>query len=268
MEIKNENYHFFLIVLSTLLVAANSSGQDSVNHQTIFPRGVAIDYGLGHCSVRDEYISKEKYSGTLPYFAVSWSRFHNKYGFRQKLEYRSSSEVRNYNISTDIIQFSLHRDYLYPVGKFTILSKDIFSYLGPSTELFLFYNKPNFVEGGIHINYSFVLLISGGFNSEFIVPLQHGFQVESSVYLSLLSVGLRTPEIVEPKENEDEEESVVKLLTPFTGMNSVVSFGARYYFFTSLSMKLAYKFQLTRIRSWDPLLSVSDNLILSLTYHI
>ncbi|UCE06864.1 MAG: hypothetical protein JSW07_02150, partial [bacterium] len=61
----------FLIGLSTLFVTANSFGQDSVNHQTIFPRGVAIDYGLGHSSVRDEYISKEKYSGALPYFAAS-----------------------------------------------------------------------------------------------------------------------------------------------------------------------------------------------------
>lgn len=121
----------FFIVLSILPGAANSYGQDSLNHQTIFPRGVTIDYGLGHFSVRDEYNSKEKYSGTLPYFAASWPRFHNKYGFRQKLEFRGSSAIKNYNISTDIIQFSLHRDYLYPVGKFTILSKDIFSYLGP-----------------------------------------------------------------------------------------------------------------------------------------
>ena len=58
----------------------------------------------GHCTVRDEYISKEKYSGVLPYFAASWSRFHNKYGFRQELEYRGSSEVKNYNISTTTCQ--------------------------------------------------------------------------------------------------------------------------------------------------------------------
>jgi len=250
------------------LIVGSLFGQDSLNHQTIFQRGVAIDFGLGHCSVRDEYISKEKYSGALPYFAASWSRFHNKYGFRQKLEFRGSSAIKNYNISTDIFQFSLHRDYLYPIGKFTILSKDVFSYLGPATEFFLFYNKPNFVEGGIHLNYSFVLLLSGGINAEFIVPLKNGFQIESSGYLSLLSLGLRTPEIVKPKENDEEEESPVKLLTPFSGMNSVVCLGGRYYLFKSLSVKLAYKFQLTRISSWDPLLAASDNLILTLTYHI
>jgi len=255
------------LIIFFQLITVSLFGQDSLNHCSIFPKGITIDYGLGHSSVRDEYISKEKYSGALPYFAASWSRFHNQYGFRQKLEFRGSSAIKNYNISTDIFQFSLHRDYLYPVGKFTMLSKDIFSYLGPSTEFFLFFNKPNFIEGGIHINYSFVLLISGGINAEFIVPLQHGFQIESSVYLSLLSLGLRTPEFIKPKENDDEEESPAKLLTPFSGMNSVLNFGARYYISKSLSMKLAYKFQMTRIRSWDPLLAASDNLILTLTYH-
>jgi len=257
----------FFIALIALISSSKSSSQDIVTHETIFPEGASINYGIGHFSIRDEYISTEKYSGTLPSIAASWSRFHNKHGFHQKLEYRRSSEIRNNNISTDIIQFSLHRDYLYPLGELSLFSKDFFPYLGPSTEFFLLFNNPNYIEGGIHLNYSFVVLLSGGINSGFIVPLQHGFQIESSAYLSLLSIGLRTPEIIKPKENEnDEEESVAKLLTPFTGLNADVSFGIRYYFNKSLSVKLAYKFHLTRIQSWDPFLSASDNLILSLTY--
>ena len=259
---------FKLILVIYFINLASSFGQDSVNHQTVFPSGVTIEYGIGHFSIRDEFISKEKYSGALPYFSASWSRFHKKYGFRQKLEFRNSSNVKNYNVSTDIDQFALHRDYLYPTRKFTILSKDVFSYLGPSTEFFLFSNKPNYMEGGIHINYSFVLLVSGGINAEFIVPMQHGFQIESSAYLSLLSLGLRTPEFIKPKEEENEEESPAKLLTPFSGINSIVSVGTRYRFSKFLSMRLDYKFQLPRIRALDPLLSASDNIILSLTYHI
>jgi hypothetical protein len=258
-------------VLGSFLILVNIGylvGQNSIDHQSIFPGGITIEYGFGRYSVSDEFISKEKYSGVLPYFSASWSRFHNNYGYRQRLEYRASSDVKNHNISTDIIQFSLHRDYLYPKSKFTIRSKDVFSFLGPSTELFLFYNKPNFIEGGIHINYSFVLLVSCGINGEFIIPLKHGLQIESSTYLSILSLGLRTPEFIKPKEDEGEEESVAKLLTPFSGFNSFSSLGVRYQFHKSISMKLNYKFQLTRISSWDPLLSASDNIIFSLTYHI
>jgi hypothetical protein len=257
---------FICIILLTYMGFLH--GQNESDYKSIFPSGITIEGGFGKLSVRDEFISKEKYSGTLPQIALSWSRFNNSWGFRQRLEYHASSDVKNYNISTDIVQFSLHRDYLYPVGKFKILSRDVFSFLGPSTELFLFYNKPNFNEGGIHLNYSFVLLVSSGINGEFIIPLKHGLQIESSTYLSILSLGLRTPEIVKAKEDEGEEESVVKLLTPFSGFNSVLSLGIRYQFHKSISMKLNYKFQLTRISSWDPLLSASDNIIFSLTYHI
>jgi len=256
-----------LLGLTSLLFTNTISGQDAVNHEALYPNGINIDYGLGHFSLRDEFISKEKYSGTLPYFSVYWSRFHNKYGFRQKFEIRSSSKIRNYNIATDIIQFSLHRDYLYPAGTFTLFSKNVFTYIGPSTEFFLFSNTPKYVEGGVNINYSFILLISGGINFEFIVPFQHRIQIESSIYLSLLSLGIRTPKIVVPKENTEEEESVAKLLTPFSGMNSIIDVGTRYYFNESFSLKVTYKFQSTRIRSWDPLFSVSDNVIFTLSYH-
>ena len=37
--------------------------------QTVFSQTViSLQYGLGNYSVKDEYISKEKYSGTLPLF--------------------------------------------------------------------------------------------------------------------------------------------------------------------------------------------------------
>ena len=242
-------------------------GQNENTHKSIFPGGVTIEGGIGQFSIRDEFISKEKYSGTMPQLALSWSRFNNGQGFHQRLEYHASSDVKNYNISTDVVQFSLHRDYLYPFGKYKFLSKDVFSFLGPSTEFFLLYNKPNFIEGGIHLNYSFVLLVSSGINGEFIIPLKHGLQIESSTYLSIISLGLRTPEIVKATEDEGEEESVVKLLTPFSGFNSVLSLGVRYQFHKSISMKLDYKFQLIRISSWDPLFSASDNIVFRLTYH-
>jgi len=135
----DENYYIIICRTIISVFPVKSFAQDLVNHQTVFLGGLPIEYGLGSYALSDEYISKEKYSEALPYFSVNWSRFHKKYGFRKKLEFRSSSEVKNYNISTDIVQFALHRDYHYPAGKFTILSKDVSSYLGSLTELFLFF---------------------------------------------------------------------------------------------------------------------------------
>jgi len=75
-----------LLGAAALLSAENSLGQDSMSHQTLFPSGISIEYGLGRYSVRDEYISKERYSGTLPDFRANWSRFHSKYGYNVVFE--------------------------------------------------------------------------------------------------------------------------------------------------------------------------------------
>ena len=67
-------------------------------------------------------------------------------------------------------------------------------------------------------------------------------------------------------DNEEDDQSAVKFLTLFSGLNSSFDLGVRYYLLDRLSVKLAYKFELTRFSAWDPLLSASDNLIIGLTY--
>jgi hypothetical protein len=65
---------------------------------------------------------------------------------------------------------------------------------------------------------------------------------------------------------EETDESPVKILTLISANNVVFTLGPRYYLFDNLSLKAAYLFHLTRISSWEPLHSASDNLILTLTY--
>jgi len=257
----------FLMVFVILICTESSFGQDFTTHKNIFPQGITIAYGLGNYAVRDEYISQEKYAGTLPYFRIDWSRFHNKYGFRQKLEYRNSSKITNNNVSANITQFSFYMDYLYPAGKFELFSMSVFAFLGPTANLFFYLNNPGYMEGSIHLNYSFVLMFSSGFTSEFIVPVNSKWQIENSVSLSLLSLGLRMPELLTPKDKNDDEQSPAKLLSPFSGLNSNLNIGIRYYCCRFLSAKLNYRLHILSIHEWDSVLSSSDNLILNLTYH-
>lgn len=75
--------HFFF--------AVESSGQDTINYKTVFPTGISIGYGQGIISVKDEYISKEKYSGTVPYFNIEWVRFRNKNAYRLEFVQQNTS---------------------------------------------------------------------------------------------------------------------------------------------------------------------------------
>ena len=252
-------------IILILMMASSLSGQNDQDRQTIFPRGIAIDYGLGSYSVRDEYISKEKYSGALPYFTASWSRFQEKGGYCLGLEFRSSDEIKNFNINTQIIQFALYRDYLYCVGKFSLFSKHVYAFLGPTPEFYFYYNQPNISRNGLYLNLSFAALLSLGCNGQFIMPLRQDLQAEGSFRISLLSVGLRMVELVDRDVGTDQPP--LKFLTPFSGLNSTVNLGLRYYLLRSFSLKLAYKVQILRITPWDELISASDNLTASVSYH-
>ena len=264
---KTTTIRLLSVIFLILLNFKDLLAQDTLDHKIVFSDGISIESGLGYFAVRDEYFSREKYSGTLPYYSIYWSRFHDKNGFCLKLKYRSSLDINNYNISTSITQFSLNADFIYPIGKFTIFSKEVFSYLGPSAEFYIFSNEQNFVENGISLNISIAMLISLGINSEFIVPISKSFQLSSSFHLSLLSLGLRMPELIEPYDNDKEKESFFKLLTPFSGINFNTSLGVRYFWHKSISTKLAYNFEILSINEWDTLLAVSENIIFTFTYH-
>lgn len=250
----------FLICFLFIVGNQPIHSQDSSSHKTIFPEGITLEYGMGNYAVTDEYISKEKYSGSLPYYKVGWANQHEDYVYHLGIEYRFSSEIKNYNVSADIYQFSLNQGFLYSLPEFTLFSKDVYTFLGPSTELFFYYNNQNIAVDGFDYAQSFAALFSLGISSEIIYPVWSNFNVESSLAFSVLSLGLR---IV---DSEESDTSPVKILTLVSGINVVFRLGTRYYLFNNLSFKASYLLNVTRISSWDPLLSASDNLIFSLTY--
>ena len=250
----------FLICFLFIVANQPIHSQDSSSHKTIFPEGITLEYGMGNYAVTDEYISKEKYSGSLPYYKVGWANQHEDYVYHLGIEYRFSSEIKNYNVSTEIYQFSLNQGFLYSLPEFSLFSKDVYTFLGPSTELFFYYNNQNIAVDGFDYAQSFAALFSLGISSEIIYPVWSNFNVESSLAFSVLSLGLR---IV---DSEESDTSPVKILTLVSGTNVVFRLGTRYYLFNNLSFKASYLLNVTRISSWDPLLSASDNLIFSLTY--
>ena len=249
-----------IILVIAFFNVVESPGQDTLGHHYSYPAGISIEYGIGSYSVKDEFISNEKYSGTLPYFSLGWAREHSKYVYRLDMVYRHSNNIKNNNVSSDLTQFMLNQGFLYPLKKKSLFKKDIFIWLGPSTEFFFYYSKPNIAFTGLNFSQSFAGLFSLGFNADFIYPLSRNFQLESSLHLTVLSLGLRMIDIGE------SDQSFIKPLSLFSGLNSSFKLSVRYYIIQRLSVKFYYKFELMHISAWDPLLSASDNLGIGLTY--
>jgi hypothetical protein len=254
--------HFLSFLLGNLFLITTFelSAQEGLHQKAVFPDGISLEYGVGSYAVRDEYISKERYSGTLPYFSLNWARNHDDYVYDLSMEFRSSSDVRNNNVSADNYLFALNQGFLYSLHSISLFSRDVHAFVGPSTELYFFYNRQNIAVSGFDYAQSFAALLSLGARSDAIVPICQSLQVEASLGFSLLSLGFRMVDF------EEEDVSPAKLLTLFSGANISAGLGARYFLTDDLSVKLAYRFHMTRISSWNPLLSVSDNVIVTLTH--
>ena len=248
-----------LLCLVSLVPIGAARGDDSAACGPVFPPSISLEYGLGALSLRDEYISEEKYTGTLPHMGLNWSRTHDTYLYWLDLDYRSSGDMSNYNVSTDVYQFTLSQSFLYPLSSRS-LPQNLFVFLGPSTSVHVFYNNPQIAVSGFDYAQSFAVLLSLGLHTELLMPLGHGFQAEGGLQFGALSLGVRMV------DEEEEDVSPVKPLTVFSGTDLRCRVGVRYHIAAGLSVKVAYGLFMTRISSWEPLLAVSDNLITTLTY--
>jgi hypothetical protein len=242
--------------------AAALSAQVVPTPERLLGDGISVRGGWGHLAIRDDYISQEVYAGSLPYFEVNWLHSDKSSAHRLALEYRSASAIRNHNVSAQITQAVLKLDYLYSTGTFGLLGRTVASYVGPSTDFYIYSRQQNIANGGLasfNAN-SFAAFLSLGINSTLVLPLESSFSVEGSGSLRLLSFGGRLTDF------ENKNEKSVKLTSVLSGRCGDAELLLRYNLTNDLLVKAGYRFEICQSSSWDYLLSVSDNLIVVVTY--
>lgn len=253
------------LMLAVAFISVTSSaafGQIVESSTGLMPGGLSISGGVGHLAIRDEYLSQERYSGTLPYFDLSWLGGNDTTAYRLGLEYRHSAGVRNYNVSAGVTQGSLNLDFLYYAGGFSFMGRRVFAYVGPSADIYLYYRQQKIANGGdaLFNAYSFAMLLSGGANSRLVMPLGPALSAELSGKLDLISFGARIPDMY------DQNSSAVKFVTLLSGVCGNTQLMIRYYLTRSLSLSGGYRFEICQNSSWTYLISASDNLVLQATY--
>jgi len=251
-----------LISILSVVMALQAPAQDTLNHRSVFPAGIFIGYGQGFYSVKDEYISKEKYSGTMPYYNLEWVRFQNRNGYRLEFEYWKSTDISNNNISAESQQFCFNQDFIYPVGNFSLFSRNVYAYLGPSVQLFYYEIYYHFVSPGTFISpTTFGIIGSLGMNTEMVYQISDKVRVEGFFRFNLLSFSGKK---IDGQKHENENNPA--LLSVFTATKLDFDLSVRYFLIKRVSVSLGYRFDLSRINKWDPYIAASDNLIISLNY--
>jgi hypothetical protein len=253
-----------IISAISLIITLQTPAQDTLNNKTVFPSGIFIGYGQGLYSVKDEYISKEKYSGTIPYYSVEWVRFQKRNGYRLEFEYWKTTDISNNKISAETQQAIFNQDFIYPIGNFSLFSRNVYAYLGPSVQIFYYEIYYHFVSPGTFISPTTNgIMGSLGVNTEFIYQVNSKLNIEASLRSNLISF---TGKAVDEQKYADDSSPV--LLSVFTATKFDFDLSVRYYLLKRISISLAYKFDLSRINKWDPYIAASDNIIISLNFKL
>jgi hypothetical protein len=249
-----------ILLLTLLLSGFTLAAQTGIETAVLNPGGISLRYGYGSCALKDYYISPERYDGSLPYYEIGWTRMHEKYLYRLRFAFSQSGEISNYSVTTDVLNFKLSQGFLYPLKPFKIFSRDLGLWIGPTTDIFYYLNNPHIAVSGFDYTSSYATLFSLGFGSEAIYPLGERISLESILQFSLLSVGLRTVDV------EEDEQSEVLPLTLASGLNGSFDLGMRYDPLPWLSVRVSYRFELSRITAWEDVLSVTNSIILGILF--
>jgi hypothetical protein len=249
-----------LWVLTALASWQPALGQALPSHRDVFPTGASVTWGVGPVALRDEYISTQRYAGSLPSLTAEWARFHQRNGFRVEMDLATSSDVRNYSVSTDVTEFALDLDFLYPAGSVSLGSRRVYLFLGPSAGVGVLVNDQQIASQGMEVALSFASLFSLGAVGDMVLPITPRLQALGSLRLALFSACIRMVDLM-----EDDEESPLKLLGPLSASRGVGSLGLRFRTVDWLSLGLGYEGSLLRVTPWNPLISHRDHLTFTLT---
>ncbi|HPE57266.1 MAG TPA: hypothetical protein P5514_13345 [Bacteroidales bacterium] len=247
----------FILTSATIL-----RGQDELFETPCFPSGIFAGSSFSGLALKDQYISPEKYRGPLWSYNLGWARDHNKYIYRLNFEYGFSEQVKNNNARSQVTLVALRQGFLYPLKAHKLFNKELFIYLGPSADFYYYQNDPVLAIHGFEYVHSILTMFSLGFNAELIYPITNRYQLESAVSLSILSLGIRSV------DDEESDESMAKLLPVFEALNGSFDLRNRFYILRKLSVSLGYRFQITNINAWDPLIHARDEITFGLNFKI
>jgi hypothetical protein len=225
-----------------------------------YPSGLSVDTGAGAFAIRDENISGQRYTGTLPFTDLTWARDHGRYIYRVGIELGQADDITNRSISSDITRFALGQAFLYPLAPRSFLGRDLSLFLGPATGLALLVNEQHLAVDALGFSTSVVGLLHLGLQADALLPLSERLTAHGSLRSSVLSLGLRGV------DDEIDDSSPVKPLTLLTGADTSLELGIRYHLSGRFALRLAYRFQLLRVTAWNPVLAASDNLLGGLTW--
>ena len=231
----------FLSICFVALLSLSLSAQDDT-----FPLnrlGLTVEYGMGGCAIVDDYISHERYTGTLPYAGIWYNRLHDGRGFRLGITHQEDNDLENYAIRASFMRTAVNFDQIFLMKDFTLFNSPAAWYFGHSVEYFEYELINRFSSS--HKVMSELIMVSMGINTslevEFTRRLTAGFFLRSNI----LGVNHKTHDELK------YADKMTVLQTLISANNLNADLYARYRVLRRVSLGLAGKAQYTRSSGWD-----------------
>lgn len=245
---------FFFLPLIILFLPGIAQEQKPVN-QT----GLIVEYGIGSSAITDEYISNERYTGTMPYIGFWYGRMKPTRGYQLGLTYQDGDDFENYSIRAEFSRVSLNFDQYYRMDQFQLFGKEAAWYFGPSVEYFEYELINRFSSN--HKSFSELIMVSMGINA--LLEWKFAKNFTAAVFLRSNVIGVNH-KLHDESKYPDENS---KLQTLFTANNLNGDLYVRYQPLRRLSIGLKGKAQYTRSTGWDKSISFTNSILLFAIVH-
>lgn len=261
----------FIIIILQLSIILSSKGQELEIADTIFRKGITIQYGYGRYSIRDEYISQNRYSGTFPEYNIKWINYHRNHGFELNFCYGQSSKIKNYNAPTNIQEYSVSGKHLYPIKNFNLASRQNYLFFGPSWDFHFHLRNQNMATSIFTKTASLASFISGGININYTLKITPKALMEVSSGTNIFSLVARLPDL------DIEEAKYLKFLVFPYAINAYIDFSLIYRISYAFSVGVGYHLRTIRVHStsytedyegWYGIMAVNNNVFFNISWNI
>lgn len=242
------------IILFFCAVILNAQESKKIN-----PLGLSVEYGIGSSAIKDEYVSQERYTGSMNYIGFWYGRMNDQKGFQLGLTNQQGDDFKNYAIRADFSRVSLNFDQFFSIKEFKIFSKPSTWYFGPSVEYFEYELINRFSSN--HKVFSEYIMVSMGINTFIDWNISEKFITTVFLRSNVVSVNHK----LHDEQKYPEQEA--KLQTFFVSNNINGDLFLRYKILKRISLGLKLKGQYTRSTGWDKSVSYTNSILLFVIVH-
>ena len=221
--------------------------------------GLNVEYGIGGVALNDQYISKERYTGSLQFIGIWYGRLIERRGWQLGISNQNDSDLENHAIRAEFSRVSVNFDQFFQMKTFNLLAKPASWYFGPSVEYFEYELINRFSSS--HKVFTELIMVSMGINAMLDWELTNKLTLSAFVRSNVIGVNAKTHD----ERRHRDQNSILQTFIKANNLNGDLF--VRYRIIKRISVGLKGKAQYTRSTGWEESQNFVNSILLFAIVH-